>query len=348
MIPRADFDGSKMGEKYYLGKCNAEPCTNPVLPSDPADCTPPLPEEAALPPAPDSLIDEVVTIKANEVQTCSDGSILSGSTEESKNVSIKRVRIANATTAGGVFDANTLAYDSATKGTKVRYGTKTAGAVILTPYEFKGTTYTPEIKKGQATGVKITGATIEEAYVDLLVDYICEPIAPDTTCNSEDGISKVKRGEVKSISNGIAVRGGITDGKVKPGTITSGMITSGTDASGNPMRGRITSGAYKEDLVNRNADGTENMDILTKGRRTQGKLINATVVNARTTTVKGITIVDDGIIIEGEMDPTVTTKTFGTVTNATVVGNVISNSNTCFSSGTVGSRGQLNWKEVVK
>jgi hypothetical protein len=301
-----------------------------------------LPEEAALPPAPDSLIDEVVTIKANEVQTCSDGSILSGSTEESKNVSIKRVRIANATTEGGVFDANTLAYDSATKGTKVRYGTKTAGAVILEPYEFKGTTYTPEIKKGQATGVKITGATIEGAYVDLLVDYICEPIAPDTTCNSEDGISKVKGGEVKSISNGIAVRGGITDGKVKPGTITSGMITSGTDASGNPMRGRITSGAYKKDLTDQGAE------VLTKGRRTKGKLINATVVNARTTTVKGITIVDDGIIIEGEMDPKVTTKTFGTVTNATVVGNVISNSNTCFSSGTVGSRGQLNWKEVVK
>ena len=359
------WDSSRDIASYYLGSCVSVICTNPPTNTIPAHCTAPLPDitdATILPLSPDSLGDEVpVTVNPNEVQTCSDGSILSGSVAESVAVSIKRVRIANATTEGGTFDDHTFDFVPATKtGTKVRYGKMTKGSVILTPYEFvndkfENVTITPVIKSGQSTGVMITGATIENVYIDLLSDYIDA------------------NGNVISASNGIAVRGGITkvnttkeNGDIKRGTITSGMITSGTDAAGNPMRGRITSGFYESDLTNNPSD------VLIKGRRTKGTLKDATIMNVRTTTVNGVTIVDGagivkvgsvetivkgtedegkyiGTIMAGAIDvSTVTPRTFGTVTNATVKGNVISNTNTCFSSGSVGSRGQLNWKEVVK
>ncbi|MFI3122929.1 MAG: hypothetical protein QX194_03215 [Methylococcales bacterium] len=350
-IPRDDFKKTPESKDHYLGKCNAEPCTNPPTNTTPADCTPPLPpdNEASLPPLPTTQTIEK-TVIPNEIQYCDDGTVLSGGEAATEaNVSIKRARIANATVLGGTFVSNALVYDSATKkGTKVVYGKKIAGTVTITPYtdEVTGKSYTPIVTQGQATGVKIEGATIEGVYIDLLYDYI-----------------DAATGEVVSDSEGIKLTGGVTQisttlpgGEIKA-SITSGMIASGTDANGNPMRGRISSGGFQEPLENTTG-------VFVKGRRVRGTLTNATIVNARMTTAKdpadGVrkTIIDvvdrsasnvlEGIITAGEMASTPEISTFGTVLNQNVTGKVLTNTNTCFGSGTVGSRGQLNWKEVVK
>lgn len=345
------FDLTDLQSNETLGKCDAPVCHDPVLPSDPADCTPPLPpdNEASLPPLPTTQTIEK-TVIPNEIQYCDDGTVLSGDVKATEaDVSIKRARIANATVLGGTFVADALSYDTATKkGTKVVYGIKTAGSVTITPYtdSVTGKSYTPIVTQGQVTGAKVEGATIENVYVDLLYDYI-DPIT----------------GEVVSDSNGIKLTGGVTqvststlNGELKA-SVTSGMIVSGTDANGNPMRGRITSGSFKEPLEN-----TE--DVFVKGRRVRGTITGATIVNARITTAKdptdGVkkTIVDivdrsasnvnEGIVTAGNMSPTGTLSTFGTVINQNLTGKVLTNTNTCFGSGSVGSRGQLNWKEVVK
>ena len=119
------------------------------------------------------------------------------------------------------------------------------------------------------------------------------------------------------------------------------------------MRGSITNGLFAEVI-------THGTTVLTKGRRTQGGTLNATISGATITTVNGVSVVGCdrsldsmhtpctvGTITSGTMAGT-GVKTFGTVENATIPNVTISGSNQCFSSGTVGSRGQLNWKEVVK
>ena len=336
-ISRSAWESTKASENYYLGKCDAPPCdvdtVTGITLNTPLDCTPPLPKKEdknVLPTKPDALVDEAKTV--NGVQTCDvvlGGGVLGGSTtEKSTNVSIKRARIANASTENGVFDTDTLI------GTKVKFGVKTIGAVDISQ---------AIITKGKARNVTITGARLEDVYIDTANDYI------DTN------------GNVIAAGTWISVRGGTTkvnttkeDNSITRAVITSGMVTSGQDASGNQMRGRITHGLYETDISNQNADGTQNIDVLTKGRRTKGTLLNATITNATTTTVDGVTVVNDGTITANAdgtpitMDSKTTTSTFGSVINAIVTGGVISNSNTCFTGGKIGTNGQLTWEEVVE
>jgi len=114
------------------------------------------------------------------------------------------------------------------------------------------------------------------------------------------------------------------------------MITAGTDSANRPVRGSIQTGYYEGVLAD---------NVLTKGRRIRGTLTNATIENARTTTVNGETRIDAGTIVSGLIG---NAQVFGTVENVQLSNATISNVNHCFSSGAVGNKGQLNWKEVVK
>jgi hypothetical protein len=88
---------------------------------------------------------------------------------------------------------------------------------------------------------------------------------------------------------------------------------------------------------------------LTKGRRVMGTLTGATIKGATTTTgrIDGSlkTVVSGGTI--DKFDELTVTSVFGTVVNAEIVDATLTDANHCFSSGTVGARGQLNWKEVI-
>ncbi len=263
-----------------------------------------------------------------DLGTCEDGGKRSYG-ESMSGITIKRARIANAETVGGTFESNALV------GMQVMYGTLTAGS-----YDDGDNT----CQQGYCANKTITGATLTGAIVDIANDYV------DAAGNIID-----------SSNRGIALTGGVTNptSKKKDGvtvinaTITNGMITAGSDAAGNPVRGSITSGQFADAI-------THSTSVLTKGRRTQGTLTNAKIEGATITTVNGVSVVGCdrsldsthtpctvGVITSGTMDST-GVKTFGTVENATLTGATISNTNHCFSSGTVGSKGQLNWKEVVK
>ncbi len=131
----------------------------------------------------------------------------------------------------------------------------------------------------------------------------------------------------------------VTGGTTTSGTITKGMITEGIDSAKNSaVRGSIESGSFTSPITNA-------VEVATQGRRTTGTLTNATIEDASTTTVNGVTVVDRGTITSGTITGA---STFGTVTNATLTDKTITSANSCFSSGTVGQHGQLNWKEVVK
>lgn len=161
----------------------------------------------------------------------------------------------------------------------------------------------------KATGVTLTGVTLTNVYIDTTTDCVTH----GEPCTHIDVI------------------GGTTKG-----TITRGVVTGGRDENNNPVRGAITTGYY---------DAALNENAVTQGRRVQGTLTNATIINAQTTTVDGVTAVDQGTITAGEINDAII---FGTVVNATLSNATITNTNYCFSSGTVGNKGQLNWKEVVK
>ena len=369
-IARSAFDGSKMGANYYLGKCNIPPCSNPVLPTDPAECTPPLPDptkdptdctktDAAtlaaivngtlvcvLPSQPASLIDETVKYTdpsgvdyciSNSISgngACNPavdaGCVVTGVQNKSQaSVTIKRARIANATTQGGkVCLYNTLDCPTNQPSPLVKYGILTAsGNVDLT---------NAIINKGVAKNVTITGATLESAFIDTPNDYV-----------SSTGIVDNSGG------NWITVLGGTTlktpvDPNVNPAQksiVTSGVITAGQDTQGNPIRGNITNATYDTDVTNA-------LSILTKGRRTQGIIVNATITGARTTTVAGKTVVDLGTLVSGDIQSGTTPSTYGTVLNTAVTATTITQSATqCSAGGSmtgVGSRGQLMWKEIVR
>ncbi len=355
-IERSAWVDWQHDENYYLGKCHAPVCHDPKIPADAADCTAPLPKnpvqacQDSLNPAndplcpriPDALVEEAVTLPLPpEVTYCYDdtGAVTGVKSDASvtTSVTIKRARIANASTQDGTFDNSTLV------NTVVKYGTKQQGALVIEPYtDSNGAPITPVITKGKVVGAKITGAVIAGAYIDIPNDYI-----DDKTQNTK--LSCLEANGSLKLSCFIKVTGGITnptsikEGSATPvpATITNGMITSGTDSDGNPVRGSVTSGQFDKPITN--SDTT-----ITQGRRVKGQLMNAIIENATTTTVSGVTVVSAGNVISGEMDPETTATTFGTVTNATISGVKISSTNHCFSSGTVGSRGQLNWKEVVK
>jgi hypothetical protein len=132
-----------------------------------------------------------------------------------------------------------------------------------------------------------------------------------------------------------------TGGTTTSGSIISGVITEGTSSVKNSaVRGSIESGNFI------NYQTTNSAAVATQGRRTTGtSLTNANITNAHTTTVSGVTVVDGGTITSGTIT---NASTFGTVTNATLTDTNITDANSCFTSGTVGQHGQLNWKEVIK
>jgi hypothetical protein len=320
---------SSISVPNYTGECDV-----PVCPATNAagKCTSPLPDpdkEETLPSKPENKVPEAIVPPA-ELGYCDDGGKRSYGASTS-GVTIKRARIANAETTGGTFESNALV------GMKVIYGTLTAGSYDDTDNS---------CQQGYCTNKTITGATLTGAIVDIANDYI------DAAGNIID-----------TNNRGIALKGGVTnpesfkkDGVTKLyATITSGMITAGTDTEGNPVRGSITNGLFASAI-------THGTTVLTKGRRTQGTLTNATISGATITTVDGDSVISVvgcdrsldsmhtpctvGIITSGTMEAGA--KTFGTVENGTLTNATITGSNHCFSSGTVGSKGQLNWKEVIK
>jgi hypothetical protein len=310
----------------YAGECSV-----PVCPSTNAagNCTSPLPDpkkEETLPSKPNNKVPEAI-VPPTELGYCDDGGQRSYGASTS-GATIKRARIANAETTGGTFETTALV------GMKVIYGTLTAGTYDDT---------NNSCQQGYCTNKTITGATLTGAIVDIATDYV-----------DADGYI------IDNNNRGIALTGGVTnptslknDGvTVINATITNGMITAGTDSDGNPIRGSITNGGFAAPI-------THGTSVLTKGRRTQGTLSSATISGATITTVGGVSIVGCdrsldsmhtpctvGTITSGTMDKSA--KTFGTVENATLTNATITGSNQCFSSGTVGKKGQLNWKEVVK
>ncbi len=314
-IKHSEWDGSKESKTYYLGKCALPECTAEMT----TECTPALPKSPhelgqALPDEPLSIANQYVPVR--ELVYCDDGGVKSSSS--ATNVTIRRARIVNASTENGTIDLTGMP-------TKVRYGIK---ASAIGTMDISNAT----IIEGQATGATLTGVTLNDVYIDTAVDYI-----------DADG----KR--VTGNTTYIKVMGGTTkptttkeNGTIADGTIISGMITAGEDAAGNPVRGSITTGLYDIDINNANT-------VLTEGRRVKGAIVNATIEAARTTTVNGVTVVDEGTIISGQMGLDIATaSTFGTVINATLTGATVSNTNHCFTSGTVGAHGQLNWREVIK
>ncbi len=314
-ISRSAFDSAK----HDLGKCVASECTDPEN-TTPTGCTPPKPKSPVelkqnLPDQPLPKTNQYVDIIPPQIIYCDDGGVKSSipATSPATGVTIKRAKIVNASTQDGTIDLSNAT---------IKYGEKEAGQGTMDISNAL-------IDRGQATGVTLTNVTLKNVFIDTASDYV------DSNGNLiNDGTSF------------IPVTGGTTlptttkeDGSITRATIFSGMITSGTDSNGNAIRGSATSGGYETEILNSSS-------VITQGRRTRGTLKNATITNARTTTVNGETRVDAGTITSGIMDSGA--LTFGTVINATLTNATISTSNTCFSSGTVGSRGQLNWKEVVK
>ena len=311
-IERTEWVAANDSPTYYLGKCQSTTCTNPPNNTIPAGCAAVLPDPKDLPPKPDAAVN--ATVKVNGLIYCSDGGVMSDS---DMTVTIKRTKIENASTDSGTIAAADLV------GARVKYGVKTQGGLDIT-----GAT---RVTREQWTGVTLTNVTIEEAFIDAAVDYV----NPDGTFNT-------------SVDSYIKVTGGITkptttkeDNTITRASIISGVIVSGTAADGNPVRGTITSGVYNSDVTNADT-------VITKGRRIKGAIKNATITGARITTMNGKTVVDEGIITSAQMDTITTPSAFGSVENAKLDNVSVTNSNHCFSSGAVGSKGQLNWKEVVK
>ncbi len=245
-------------------------------------------------------------------ELCANGGVKS---DRSVNtVTVKQAQIVNASTVNGTVSGTLV-------GGKVKYGIKAEGVGTL---DLSNATITPNSTTGVtlAAGVTLTGVTLTNASIDV----------SGIACTVSDSAWNVLGGTTKPTTT-------TTDGTIN-GTIVSGMITEGKDASGKPIRGNVTTGTYDSNITNLN-------NVTTKGRRVTGTLINATITNAQTTTINGQTFVLDGTITTGEMLPN-TASTFGTVFNATLTNTNVSSTNHCFTSGTVGTRGQLNWKEVVK
>lgn len=306
LISISQWDESKESSTYYLGKCITTGGED--LPDDPVtSCeNPKLGDECIpLPLDPTAKVYEVLH-PPTVTHYCDDGGVKSAN-EQLTGLTMKRVRLANATTAQAL-DLNSpidVKQDGTLSTLNIKYGVKMAGGEM----DISHATITGG---NQAYPVKLTGVTLSDVFIDTTVDYI-------------DASGHLTSGTY------IRVLGGTTNG-----TITNGMITAGTDSANRPVRGSIQTGFY---------EGTLPDNALTKGRRIRGTLTNATIENARTTTVNGETRIDAGMITSGLIGDA---QVFGTVENVLLNNATISNVNHCFSSGTVGTKGQLNWKEVVK
>lgn len=306
MISISEWDVNQESPSYYLGKCTPSSDAKP-LPHDPqAKCVNPNVGEECIPLPSDPTAKAYENI-TSEVQTCDDGG-KKYANEQLTGLTVKRVRLANATTSQSLDLSSPLDVnpDGSQSKLKIKYGVKLAGGQM----DISNATITGG---NQAMPVKLTNVTLADVFIDTAVDYI------DSS------------GNLKATGSYISVKGGNTTG-----TITGGMITAGTDGANNPVRGSVATGIYQGAIAN---------DVLTKGRRIRGTLTNAVIENARTTSVNGETRLDAGDIVSGTIT---NAQVFGTVLNATLTNVTISKVNHCFSSGTVGQRGQLNWKEVVK
>lgn len=306
LISISEWDETKESSTYYLGKCVNTGGED--LPDDPVtSCENPKPGDECIPLPLDPAAKVYEVLQPPTVtHYCEDGGVKSAN-EQLTGLTIKRVRLANATTAQALDLSSPIdvKQDGSLSTLNIKYGVKMAGGEM----DISNATITGG---NQAYPVKLTGVTLTDVFIDTAVDYI-------------DASGHLTNGTY------IRVLGGTTKG-----TISKGMITAGTDSANRPVRGSIETGYYEGNL----ADNT-----LTKGRRIRGTLTNATIENARTTTVNGETRIDAGTIVNGLIGDA---QVFGTVENLQLNNVTISNVNHCFSSGKVGSKGQLNWKEVVK
>jgi hypothetical protein len=244
---------------------------------------------------------------------CDDGGKRSNVTV--RGATIKRATIINAST-------DNASVTSSLVDKFLKYGEKTSAVGTIN-------IASALIDKNSATGATLTGVELNNAVIDIDIDIDMNGEAFDRNTG------------VFTPSNiFINATGGSTypsESSPKPvSTIINGVITAGTDANNQPIRGSVTSGRYT----------TNATPSYTKSRRITGKLVNATITNARIVTINGKTVVDSGTITAGTIEGTV--SAFGTAQNAVVTGAELSESTHCFSSGTVGNKGQLNWKEVVK
>ena len=309
-IPKTSWDGRKEGIDYYLGQCNVSSTPKPK------PCT-------EYPGSPQTLpLQKSVT----ESPICDDGGARSeiGAT----GVTIKRGTIINGTTKNGtvtlINNPSVIYGEKASATGNMDISNATIGAAIPTTAScvpISGTT-----SGTIAAAVTLTGVTLNNAYIE------------------SSGRFNADTGEFTPSDSWIKVSQGTTsptDETATPNwisTIVGGVITAGTDTSGNPIRGSINSGRYDVPATD--------ADRITRSRRVTGKIVGATVTNATTMTSGGSTFVLSGTITAGTFEGD--NSAFGTVVNASITGTNLSNSNHCFSSGTVGTRGQLNWKEVIK
>lgn len=328
LIASMDFDKEKAAQtpkSYFMGNCSNTKGTD--LPDSPSETCKanPLAEkciESLLIDEPTPIEDEA--LKSSNLVYCEDGGVKSNKPIE--QATIKRAVIMNATTEDG--NVNLTA-----QPTKVIYG-------VLMPtangeMDVSGAKW---LTINRVEGAALKNVTLDNVYID--------------TVNADF---------TKGGTAFMPVTGGKTlpktlkeDGKETYAVISSGVITAGMSA-GNPVRGSMTTGIFDQTI--NHAD-----TVQTKGRRSRGKLENAIIENVTSTTVNGVTVIETGDIRSGTLttgsviDKTtgnstgvaVLASTFGTVLNATLTGISVSNTNHCFSSGTVGTKGQLNWKEVVK
>jgi uncharacterized protein YjbI with pentapeptide repeats len=300
------------GTHYVLGDCRTESKPNPGLYPKPQDLQP---EDVVMNPL-----------------TCPTGSELNKA--NINNATVKRSSIANAVTVGGTI--NLLTQPSPIV---LKYSVLSGGTLNLTGANIAADGLS-------ATGVTLTGVTLSEAYIDTGTDFI----NADGSVNTNSGTTYLDvKGGVTNASGTITY-----EGATKPsGILTGGIITAGTNVADNSAaRGTLLRGSYNVSVTNGAA-------ILTKGRRVTGTLTGVTISNAKVTTACNNntnpcdsikTVVESGAISAGSFSNSPSPQAFGTVLNATVgSGNAsITNTNYCFTSGKVGSRGQLNWKEVVQ
>lgn len=222
---------------------------------------------------------------------------------------VTQATIMNVTTIGGTIDL--------TDNASYKYGVKSAGGTM----NISGATIASD---GVASGVMLSNATLTNVYLD-----------------PKSGSIDVTGGTVKSSATSSTIAFN-SDGTAATSTITDGIIKEGTNG-GKAVRGRIVRGKNSTDI-----------SAITKGKRIKGTLTGATIRDVTTTTAldtdntvktfvmpSANTTIDVGASFTPE-------ETFGNVQDVTIPTTgttTITNATHCFSSGKVGERGQLNWKE---
>jgi hypothetical protein len=247
---------------------------------------------------------------------------------------IKLATVKNATTIGGTPGSF---YSSTTFPFRYAVKTPSVGSMdiinALIDSSDTSTTLTTNTEGRTLSGVTLTGVTLTNVYLGQV-----NSTDSNYSSNPTTGTIAITGGSMQNSSYVSTLCTALNQASPCSAAIVDGMITAGTDPNGNPVRGRIASGQY--DLA---------QTVPVDAKRITGTLTGATITNAKTTTStsNGVTttIVGSGTITAG----TFTSPTsFGSVTGATITGADITNTTHYFASGTVGSRGSLNWKEKTK